>query len=129
MFGWGDVLCTPIFQLSFLQHVHELDADEPGLRGVKRFEAQYWPRHLFHRTMILFHHIFQLFHRAHGDRGPVLLVVGPDGRGMGLAPVDGDVFGDAVPADRLGQETRGRLLVALLRQQKINGLTVFITAR
>jgi hypothetical protein len=43
-----------------------------------------------------------------------------------LTNIDGDLLWHAVAADRLGQETRGSLLVALLRQQKINGLTVFI---
>jgi hypothetical protein len=59
-FGRAEVLCNPIFPLSFPQHVHELDADSRGLCGVKRFEAQHWPRHPFHRTMILFHQIIQI---------------------------------------------------------------------
>jgi Protein of unknown function, DUF417 len=85
-----EVLCHPIFHLSFPQHVHELDADSRGLCGVKRFEAPHGSRQPFHRTMILFHPTIHIFHLANGDRGPVLLVGGPDGPGIGLAPVDGN---------------------------------------
>jgi hypothetical protein len=64
------------------------------------------------------------FHLADLNRGIVLLVVTLDGRGIGFTAIDGDRLRHAVPADRLGQEALGRPLIALLRQQKVNGLTV-----
>ena len=40
LFGWGEAFCPLLpYQLAFLQHVHELDADELGLRGVKGLET------------------------------------------------------------------------------------------
>jgi hypothetical protein len=56
----------------------------------------------------------------------MLLVVAPNGRGIGLAPIDGDRLGDTMATDRLGEEGRGRMLVALRREQEIDGLAILI---
>jgi hypothetical protein len=56
----------------------------------------------------------------------VRLIVPPNGGGIGLTAIDGDRLGHAVPADGFGEEACGRLLVALLRQEEINGLATLI---
>ena len=56
----------------------------------------------------------------------MLLIVALDGGFIGRAPVDGDLLGHAVAADRLGQKAFRGLLVALLREQKINRLALLI---
>src|SRR5215216_4375485 len=76
--------------------------------------------------MILLHAIVEILDLADGDRGAVLLVVALDGRFIGRAAVNGDLLRHAVAADRLGQEAFGRLLVALLREEKVNRLPHFI---
>jgi len=39
LFGRGEALLNSVFKLPFSQHVHQFDADESGLRCVKRFES------------------------------------------------------------------------------------------
>jgi len=56
----------------------------------------------------------------------VLLIVALDGRFLGRTPVDGDLLWHAVAAERLGQESLGRVLIALFCQQEINGLACLI---
>jgi hypothetical protein len=73
-----------------------------------------------------FHHIIEVLHLANDDRRAVHLVVPPDGGRIGLAPLDGDLLRHPMTADRFGQEARGRPPAALFRQQKVNGLAVFI---
>ena len=47
-FGRSEALVSPLdYQLSFLDHVHEFDADERALGGVKRFEPQHGTRDPF----------------------------------------------------------------------------------
>jgi hypothetical protein len=50
----------------------------------------------------------------------------PGGGGIGLAPINRDLFRRPMTLDGLGEEAPGRLLVALLREQEINGLPHFI---
>ena len=49
-----------------------------------------------------------------------------DGRGLGFAPINGDLVGQAVAANRLVQEAPSCRLIALLAQQKGNGLAVLV---
>jgi hypothetical protein len=72
------------------------------------------------------HEIIQRCHLAHGDRHAVRRVVSSDGGRIGRAPIDGDPVGHVVAADCLGEEARGRLLVPLLRQEKVQGLSHLI---
>jgi hypothetical protein len=44
-------------QLPFLDHVHEFDADERGLRRVKRFEPEHRTRDPFDSSMVLLYNI------------------------------------------------------------------------
>jgi hypothetical protein len=76
--------------------------------------------------MILLHNIVEILNLADGDRGAVLLVVALDGRFIGRATINGDLLRHAVAANRLGQEAFGCLLVALLREEKVNRLSHFI---
>src|SRR5947208_2526678 len=47
-------------------------------------------------------------------------------RFIGGTPIDGDLLWHAVATDRLGQKAFRGLLVALLRQEEINGLALLI---
>ena len=76
--------------------------------------------------MVLLDHIIQIFHLADDDRCPVLGIVSPDRRGIGLARIDGDLLRHLMAANGLGDEVHGRLLTVLLRQEEINGLAVII---
>ena len=38
LFGHGEALLDPTCKLPFAQHVHQFDANQSGLRRVKRFE-------------------------------------------------------------------------------------------
>ena len=76
--------------------------------------------------MVLFHHIIEIFHLADDNRRAVLGVIALDGGFIGRTPVNGDLVGYAVAADRLREEALGGLLIPLLRQQKVNRLAVFI---
>ena len=68
--------------------------------------------------MILFHDVIEILDLADDDRGAVLRVVALDGRFIGRAPVNGDLLGHAVAADRLGQEAFRGLLIPVLRRRK-----------
>ena len=88
----------------------------------KRFEPEHGTRDPFDRSMVLLNNVVEILDLADFDRGAVLLIVALDGRFIGRTPVDGDLLRHAVAADRLGQESLGRLLIALFCQQEINGL-------
>ena len=124
-FGRSEALFSGLHhQLSFLDHVHEFDPNQRVLGCVKRFEPQHGPCHPLHSSMVLFHDIVEIFHLADGDGGAVLLVVALDGRFIGRTPVNGDLLGHPMAADRLLQKPQGGLLVALLGEQKVDGLAV-----
>ena len=123
LFGRSEALVSGLdHHLSFLDHVHEFDPNERVLRGLKRFEPEHGPCDPLHAAMILFHDIIEIFDLADGDRGAVLRIVALDGRFIGRTPVDRDLLRHAMAADRLLQKPQGGLLIALLGQQKVNGL-------
>jgi hypothetical protein len=108
--------------LAFPQRLHELNPSQGALGGVERFEPQHGPRDSLDGSMVLFHHIIQILHLADADRGTVRFVIPPNGGGIGLAAINGNLLGDTMPADRLGEEAPGRLLVTLVCEQEINGV-------
>jgi hypothetical protein len=55
--------------------------------------------------MVLFNDIVQIFNLTNRDIGAAILVIGPDGRGIGPTPIDGDRLWDAVTANCLGEKT------------------------
>jgi hypothetical protein len=50
------------------------------------------------------------------------IIVTPDGRGIGLGPINGNRLRHAVTSDRLAEKALGSQFVPLLGQQEINGL-------
>jgi hypothetical protein len=64
--------------------------------------------------------ILQRWYLTDDARRAVCLIVPPDGGGIGLAPIDGNRLGNAMATKRLGEEARGRPLVA---QQGLTRLT------
>ena len=121
MFGRRVALFDPAFQWAFPQLVHELNPSQGSLGSVGRCEPQHGANDLFHGAMILLHEVVEILALLDGDGGSMLLVVAPNGRGIDLAPIDGDRLGDTMATGRLGEEARGRLLVALRREQEIDG--------
>jgi hypothetical protein len=127
LFGRREVLSSLLNdQLPFLEHVHELGPGQRRLCGVERFEPQPGASHPLDGSMVLFDHVLQIFHLPGDDVGAVLLVVAFDSGFIGLTAVDGNGFGDAVTADRLRKKAQRRLCIPVLREQKVNGLTVRI---
>jgi hypothetical protein len=83
LFGGCEVLCLlPNHQWPLFEHVHEFHSGHGRLRRLNRLEPQ---------------------HRAgdppHSNRGAIRIIVTLDGRGIGLAPIDGDCLRHAMPAD------------------------------
>src|SRR5262245_64103591 len=76
--------------------------------------------------MVLCHDVVEIRELADVDRGAVLCIVALDGRFIRRTAVDGDLLRYAVAADRFGQEAFRGLLVALLREQKVNRLAMLI---
>src|SRR6266850_839319 len=127
LFDWGEAFCPFLpYQLAFLQHVHELDVGQRALGRFKRLEPQHGTGDPLHAAMVLLHQIIEIVHLTDDDRGPVLRVVASDGRGIGLAPINRDRLWHAMTPNRLGEKARGGALVALVREQEINGLAGLI---
>jgi hypothetical protein len=76
--------------LAFLQHMHELDADQHTLGSRKRLEAQDGTGNPSNGSMVLLHQIIEIFDLADLDGSPMSLVVAPDGGRIGLAPINGN---------------------------------------
>src|SRR5262245_55267819 len=76
--------------------------------------------------MVLLYDIVEVFHLPEADRGAVYLIVAFDGGFIGVTAVDGHLFGETVAADSFLQKPERRLFIAMLGQQKVNGLAVFV---
>src|SRR5215510_12501376 len=76
--------------------------------------------------MILLHNVVEILDLADFDRGAMFFIVALDSRFIRGTPIDGDLLWHAVTTDCLDQKTFRGLLVALLRQEEINGLALLI---
>jgi len=126
-FGRSEALVSGLnYHLFLLNPMHEFDTSECPLGRVERFDPEPRPCHTFYCSMVLFHDVIELFDFTNCAARAVLRIIALDGRLIGRAPVDGDLLRHAVLADRLRQKTfRGRL-IALLRQEAIDGLALLI---
>src|SRR5262249_45605374 len=62
LFGQCEVLRPGLsHQLAFLQHGHELNADQVGLGCLKRLESEHWTGGPFHCPVILFDDVVEVF--------------------------------------------------------------------
>ena len=109
--------------LSFLEHVHELNPNECVLGCLKRFQPQHRPCHSLYTAMILLHNVVEILDLTDGDRGAVLGIIALDGRFIGRTPVDRDLLGHAVAAERFLEKAERGLLVSLFSEQKVNGIS------
>jgi hypothetical protein len=75
-----------------------------------------------------FDHVVEILTLTDGDGGAVLLIIALDRRFVGRAPVDRDLLRYAMATDRLSQQAFRGLLVALLREEKVNRLALLIAA-
>jgi hypothetical protein len=87
--------------LPLFEHVHQLNADDGLLSRLMGFEAEHGTDHPFYRTMILLPDIVEIAHLPNGDRGPMHRVVALDGCRVGLAPINRDLLGYSMAANRL----------------------------
>src|SRR5262249_13303956 len=126
-FGRSEALVSLLdYQLPFLDHVHELNPHQGVLGCLERFEPQHRPCHPLDTSMILLHNVVEILNLADGDRGAVLGIVALDSGFIGRTPVDGDLLRHAMAADRFLEKAERGLLVPLLGEQKVNGLTGLI---
>src|SRR5262244_1743399 len=62
-FGRSEALVSGLHHhLSFLNHVHEFDPDQGVLGCLERFDPQHGPCHPLYTSMILLHHVVEVFH-------------------------------------------------------------------
>jgi hypothetical protein len=87
--------------------VHELDAGQRALGRIERLEAQRGTSCPLHSPMVLLDHVVEILHLAVYDGSAMLVVVTPDGRGVGLTAIDGDRLRHPVTTNGLGQEAQG----------------------
>src|SRR2546425_1089931 len=76
--------------------------------------------------MVLLHNVVEILDLADPDRGAVLLIIALDGGFIRRTPIDRDLLRYAMVADRLLQKPEGGLLIALLGQEKVNGVALLI---
>jgi hypothetical protein len=69
--------------------------------------------------MILLHNVVEICNLADFNRGAVIVIIALDGGGIGVATIDGDLFGDAVATNRLVQEAPSRLFIPLFGQSPL----------
>jgi hypothetical protein len=74
--------------------------------------------------VVLFHHVIEILDLADADRGAVLLVIAFDSGFIGLAAIDGDLFGHAVVMDRFLEKAQRRFGISVLGEQKVNRLAL-----
>ena len=71
--------------------------------------------------------IIEIFGLANDDRRTVCLVVTLDRGFVGRTPIDRDLLGhSAMTTDRFRQKPLGRLLIAVLGEEKVDRLAVFV---
>ena len=77
--------------------------------------------------MILLHDVVQIFGLADDDRRAVFLIIALDRRFVGRTAIDRDLlWHTTVAPNRLVEKLPRRFLIALLREQKINGLAELV---
>ena len=76
--------------------------------------------------MVLLHDIVSIFHLTDGDGCAVGLVVAFDGGFIGVTVVDGHGVRETIAADGLLQKPQRGCCIPVLREEKVNGLAVFI---
>src|SRR5262249_43897658 len=84
------------------------------------------PCHPLDTSMILLHDIVEVFHLTDDDVGALCLIVALDGGFIGVTAVDGDRLGETVAADGFFQKPERGLFIAVLREQKVNRVAVFV---
>ena len=92
--------------------MHEFDAGKGLLRRLKGLETEHRPSQPLHGSMVLFHHMIEIFHLTDDDRGAVLGMKAPNGGSIRLTAVDGDRLRHAMAANGLREKPRGRALVS-----------------
>jgi hypothetical protein len=73
-----------------------------------------------------FYNIVEAFHLPNDDHRTVLFIVAANGRGVGLAPINGDLLRHLAEANRFGEKAFGGPLIVVLRQEEIDGLSLLI---
>jgi hypothetical protein len=126
---------TGILRLSFAHHVDHLDAtqDHPGT--VSGLKTEHRTHAAFDSAVILLDAVVEILTLPDPDRlepaswpvlQPALGITRQDGFPVGLAAVDDNPLGPAVPLERLAQEPLGRSQIAPLAEPELNRVAVAV---
>ena len=106
--------------------MHQLDPDQRVLGCLKRLDPEHGAGDPLHASVVLFDYIIQIFHLTDDNAGAVFLVVALDRGFIRVTAVNGDLLGDPMTADGFLQKPEGRLFIAVLGEQEVNGLALLI---
>ena len=117
--GLADHLC-------FLEHVHEVDANQSVVGCRKRFDPYHGPGHPLDTSMLLLHDSVEGLHLPAAEGGAVCLVVALERGFMGVAAVQRARLRPPVAAARLFEKAQRCLVVPLLGAQNVNSRAVLV---
>ena len=81
--------------------MHDFYAGNRTPRRPERLEAEHGTRQPFHRPMVLFHHIIEIFRMADSDGRLMSLIVVRNRRRIRATLIDGDFLRQPLGANRL----------------------------
>lgn len=113
-------------ELTFANHVRELDAGQNSLCRSERFKPQHRPGETFDGTMILLDDIIEILDLPDPDRDVSLRVQLLERCLVGTALVHRYRYGDIVVPHRLVEEAPGRCCIAFSGQQEIDGFALLV---
>jgi hypothetical protein len=95
-----------------------------GSGGAKRFETEHRPHRSLDGSVVLFDDVIQVFDVPHFDLLTGFLLERLDGRGIGAALVDRDLFRQTVLPDRFLDKTQSGFSIAMGCQREVDGVPV-----
>ncbi len=128
LFRWRLGRVPRACELAFANRMHDFNPSKRTARTPEGLKAEHRVREAFHRPVVLFHEVIEIFGMADEDGRLVGPVVALDSGGVAATLVDGDLFGQSLVMTRLAQEGLGRGSIPVGRQQKIRGLAGFVAA-
>jgi hypothetical protein len=111
---------------AFLDQVHQFNATQSATGRVEGFEAEHGPDDPFDGPVVLLNPIVQILALANLVLVAGFLLECLDSRGIGAALVDRDLVLQAVLAYGFPEKAQSGLLIAVSRQQKVDGLACFV---
>ena len=97
-----------------------------GSGRAKRFETEHRPHRSLNGPVVRFDNVIQVFDAPHLDLLTGFLLERLDGRGIGAALVDRDLFRQTVLPDRFLEKTQSGFLIAMGCQREVDGVPVLV---